>query len=166
MEKHYEELNIILENKTRLYDRLINVLSDEWKSVSEYSRERLEKILESKERLLIQIGEINQKRESLVRKMAELQNVPMQELTLKSIIQFDTNPFSMAMILHQTKLKEQIEKIKKLNAVNRNLIQRSAVSMKQSMTWIYPSDAHYTPYHADGQVGDIPLESGLVSTSV
>jgi len=166
MNKLYEELNIILESKTQLYDRLIKILSEEWKSVAEYSRERLEKALESKENLLIQIGEINQKRETLVRKMAELQNVPMEEMKLKTIIQFKTNTFSMAMILHQEKLKNQIEKIKKLNTVNRNLIQRSATSMKQSMTWLYPSDAHYTPYFADGQVGDIPLESGLVSTSV
>ena len=166
MKKMYEELNIVLERKTELYDCLIKILDDEWKSVSEYSREQLEKTLEKKEALLIQIGEINQKRETLVRKMAELQNVPMQDLKLKTIIQFETNPFSMAMILHQERLKKQIEKIKKLNAVNRNLIQRSAASMKQSMTWLYPADAHYTPYYADGQIGDVPLESGLVSTSV
>ncbi len=166
MIKLYEELNTILENKTHLYERLIHVLGEEWKSVSEYSRERLEKILESKENLLIQIGEINQKRETLIRKMAEMQNVSVQEMNLKTIIQFKTNPFSMAMILHQKNLKGQIEKIKKLNALNHNLIQRSAVLMKQSMTCMYPADSDYTPYHANGQVREVSLDSGLVSTSV
>lgn len=166
MKELYRALNEILERKIELYDRLIHIFSEEWKAITEYSRERLLEVMEQKENVLVQVGEVNQEREAILRRMSKHWNIPVDRITLKKIAEFKNNPWSMSMILHQKRIKGQIEKIKKLNALNRKLIQRSATSMRESMNVLYKAEAGYTPYHANGQVRDVPLTRGLINTNI
>lgn len=166
MKELYQALNTILEQKIELYDRLIKVFGEEWSAVTEFSRDRLMKTLERKEALLTQVGELNQKREAILRQMAEHWNIPVEKVTLRRIAQFKNNQWSMSMILCQKRMKEQISKIKKMNEMNRRLIERSAMSMKESINVLYKVDSSYTPYHADGKTDQAPLTSGLISTNI
>ncbi|CAI2717140.1 flagellar protein FlgN [Nitrospina watsonii] len=166
MKDLYQALNTILEKKIELYDRLIHIFGEEWNAVTEYSRDRLLKTLEQKETLLMQVGELNQKREAILKKMSEHWGIPVEKVTLRKIAQFKNNPWSMSMILCQQRMKEQIAKIKKLNTMNRRLIERSSLSMQDSVHSLYKADTRYTPYHADGKVGNVPLTRGLISTNI
>lgn len=166
MKELYRALNDVLERKIELYDRLIHIFGEEWKAITEYSRERLLEVMEQKEAVLVQVGEVNQKREAILRKMSAQWNIPADRITLKKIAEFKNNPWSMSMILHQQRMKGQIEKIKRLNALNRKLIQRSAASMRESMNVLYKTESNYTPYQPDGKVRDVPLTRGLINTNI
>jgi len=48
----YHTLDKVLAQKIGLYDELIGVMKEEWTSISEYSREKLENTLERKSSLL------------------------------------------------------------------------------------------------------------------
>jgi len=48
MKELYRALNEVLERKIELYDRLIHIFGEEWKAITEYSRERLLEVMEQK----------------------------------------------------------------------------------------------------------------------
>ncbi len=164
MENSFKALDELLVNKTRLYSKFIDLLKEEWTAVTQNNLERLEEILENKEALVEEIQEINVMREKVVHTIAINQKIPVQEITLKKIIELKENLWSERMEHHRKKLREQIEIINELNLTNRNLINRSAMTAKKSVTWLYQVDASYSPYHANGQIADAKFESRMVST--
>ncbi len=164
MENSYKILDELLLKKTQLYTKFIDLLKEEWTAVTQYMLERLEEILEKKEVLVEEIQKINVMREKVVQTIAGKQNIPVNEITLNKIIELKENLWSERMQLHREKLREQIELINELNLTNRNLINRSAMTAKKSVTWLYQVDASYSPYHANGQIADPKFESRMVST--
>ena len=71
MSNLYHTLDEVLVQKVELYDELIEVLAEEWTSISEYSREKLENTLERKSALLAKVHELNHKREEIVQAFAQ-----------------------------------------------------------------------------------------------
>ncbi len=166
METLYKELASLLSDKSSLYVDFIELLQEEWNHVSEYSRESLEKILEKKEFMVTAIHKMNVQREQLTQTIAEKKQIPEGERTLKSIILLSDNRWARHMAKYRKTLRQQITKIQEMNSRNKNLIQQSSLSMKRSMTWLYQVDAAYTPYHQNGELREVPMQSGLVNTDV
>ena len=166
METLYKELASLLSDKSSLYADFIELLQEEWNHVSEYSRESLEKILEKKEFMVTAIHKMNVQREQLTQTIAEKKQIPEGERTLKSIILLSDNRWARHMAKYRKTLRQQITKIQEMNSRNKNLIQQSSLSMKRSMTWLYQVDAAYTPYHQNGELREVPMQSGLVNTDV
>jgi len=166
METLYKRLEEILSEKSGLYSDFIELLQEEWNCVSEYSRDSLEKILEKKETMVMKIHKLNEQRERLTQSIAEKKQIPKGEKTLKAIIQLSDNQYAKHMAKHRNTLRQQIETIQRMNSKNKNLIHRSTMSMKRSMTWLYQVDAAYTPYHQNGELREAPMQSGLVNTDV
>lgn len=166
MEALYKELASLLSDKSSLYADFIELLQEEWNHVSEYSRESLEKILEKKEFMVTAIHKMNVQREQLTQTIAEKKQIPEGERTLKSIILLSDNRWARHMAKYRKTLRQQITKIQEMNSRNKNLIQQSSLSMKRSMTWLYQVDAAYTPYHQNGELREVPMQSGLVNTDV
>ena len=67
----YRNLDRVLVQKIGLYNELIEVMKEERKSISEYSRENLEKALELKALLLARVHELNHEREEIVRSLVD-----------------------------------------------------------------------------------------------
>lgn len=166
MEALYKELAKLLSEKSSLYANFIELLQAEWNHISEYSRESLEKILEEKELMVTDIHKMNEERERLTQTIAEKKQIREGERTLKSIILLKDNRWARHMAKYRKTLREQIVTIQEMNSRNKKLIQRSSLSMKRSMTWLYQVDAAYTPYHQNGELREAPLQSGLVNTDV
>jgi len=112
------------------------------------------------------IHKMNVQREQLTQTIAEKKQIPEGERTLKSIILLSDNRWARHMAKYRKTLRQQITKIQEMNSRNKNLIQQSSLSMKRSMTWLYQVDAAYTPYHQNGELRDVPMQSGLVNTDV
>ena len=166
MEDLYKKLEIILSEKSTLYAEFIELLQEEWNQVSEYSRESLEKLLEKKEIMVTNIHKLNGQREKLTQSIAEKKNIPEGERTLKTIILLGDNRWAKRMAKTRKTLRRQIKTIQEINTRNKNLINRSTMSLKKSMTWLYQVDAAYTPYFQNGELRETPLQSGLVNTDV
>ena len=160
----YKPLDEVLVQKIRLYDELIEVMKEERNSISKYSRQNLEAALELKSLLLARVHELNHKREEIVQSFADKLKRTQSEVTLKSIIGLKDNPWGKRMNTCRNKIREQIETINKMNLENKNLINRSALAMKKSMSWLYEVDTAYTPYYSNGQLSEPAMESRVVNT--
>ena len=160
----YHTLDEVLIQKIRLYDDLIGVMKEEWVSISEYSREKLEDALERKSLLLAKVHELNYKREEIVQAFAQKLERPQSEVTLKTIIELKDNLLGSQMTACREKIREQISTINKINSENKQLISRSSLAMKKSMSWLYELDMAYTPYYSNGQISEPAMESRVVNT--
>ena len=166
MSNVYLTLDEVLVQKIALYGEIIEVMNEEWKSISEYSRERLEEALVRKESLLVQVHELNQKREEMVGTFAQKLGQSPSEVTLKTIIGMKGNLWGKQMAAHRDKIREQIQTINEINLSNKKLINRSSLAMKQSMSWLYEVDSNYTPYYSNGQLSEPAMESRVVNTDI
>ena len=162
----YHTLDEVLGQKISLYDDLIGVMKEEWTSISEYSREKLEDALERKSLLLAKVHELNHKREEIVQAFAQNLGHPQSEVTLKTIIGLKDNPWGSRMTSCREKIREQINTINQMNAENKQLISRSSLAMKKSMSWLYELDMAYTPYYSNGQISEPTMGSRVVNTDV
>ncbi len=141
----YHTLDEVLIQKIRLYDDLIGVMKEEWVSISEYSREKLEDALERKSLLLAKVHELNYKREEIVQTFAQKLERPQSEVTLKTIIELKDNLLGSQMTACREKIREQISTINQMNSENKLLISRSSLAMKKSMSWLYELDMATRP---------------------
>ena len=162
----YHTLDEVLVQKIELYNDIIEIMKTERTSITEYSRENLEKALESKEMLLAQVHEINSSREAIVKAIATKLNQPQSSVTLKTIIQLKDNLWGSRMATHRKKIREQINTINEMNIANKQLITRSSLAMKRSMSWLYEVDTAYTPYYSNGALSEPTMGSRVVSTDV
>jgi flagellar biosynthesis/type III secretory pathway chaperone len=162
----YHTLDQVLAQKISLYDDLIGVMKEERASISEYSREKLEDALERKSLLLAKVHELNHKREEIVQTFATNLGRPQSEVTLKTIISLKDNPWGSRMTACREKIREQIQTINIMNSENKQLINRSSLAMKKSMSWLYELDMAYTPYYSNGQLSEPTMESRVVNTDV
>lgn len=162
----YTQLDHVLVKKIKLYDEVIGVMKEEWTSISEYSRENLETVLELKSLLLAQVHELNHEREQIVNTFAQQLGRNPSEVTLKTVIALKDNPWKKRMATCREKIRKQINTINEMNIDNKQLIQRSANTMKKSMSWLYEIDTAYTPYYSNGQLSEPTMESRVVNTDV
>jgi flagellar biosynthesis/type III secretory pathway chaperone len=162
----FQSLDAVLVQKIALYDELIGVMKEEWTSISEYSREKLEDALERKSSLLAQVHELNHKREEIVQAFAKKLGGMQSEVTLKTIIGLKDNPWGDRMASCRDKIREQINTINEMNSENKQLINRSSLAMKKSMSWLYEVDTAYTPYYSNGQLSEPTMESRVVNTDI
>lgn len=162
----YQTLDEVLIQKISLYDELIGVMKEEWASISEYSREKLEDALERKSILLARVHELNHKREEIVKTVAQILGRLQSEVTLKTIIELKDNPLGSRMTVCRENIRKQINTINQMNSENKQLINRSSLAMKKSMSWLYELDMAYTPYYSNGQLSEPTMESRVVNTDV
>lgn len=160
----YNTLDEVLVQKISLYDELIDVMREEWTCISKYSRIQLEEALERKSLLLAKVHELNHKREEIVQTFAKEMGRLQSEVTLKTIIGLKANPWGSRMTACREKIREQIQTINKINLENKQLITRSSLTMKKSMSWLYELDMAYTPYFSNGQVSEPTMGSCVVNT--
>jgi flagellar biosynthesis/type III secretory pathway chaperone len=160
----FKSLDEILTQKISLYDQLIGVMKEEWASISEYSREKLEDALERKSLLLARVHELNHKREEIVQVFAQKLERSQSDVTLKTITELKDNPWGNRMAACREKIREQINTINEMNSNNKQLISRSSLAMKKSMSWLYELDMAYTPYYSNGQISEPTMESRVVNT--
>ena len=139
-------------------------MKEEWASISEYSREKLEKALEEKSSLLAKVHELNHKREEIVQAFSQKLNRAQSDVTLKTIIALKENPWGSRMNACRNKIRNQIETINQMNVENKQLINRSSLTIKKSISWLYEVDTAYTPYYSNGQVSEPPMGSRVVNT--
>jgi flagellar biosynthesis/type III secretory pathway chaperone len=166
MNELYSTLEEVLVRKIALYENIIQVMNEEWASISNYSRIDLENAVSRKEILLAQVHDLNYKREEIVKAFAENLNCPQPEVTLGTIIELKNNPYKSRMAACRDKIKGQINTINQLNKANKQLINRSSMAMKKSMSWLYEIDTATTSYYSNGQIKEPAMESRVVNTDV
>ena len=164
MNRLYKNLQDLLEQKARLYEKFIQLLNEEWKCVTEYSYDGLQEIIAKKDDQVMQMQALENSRSSLMKKIAANLKMGQSGLTLKKLIQFKDNPYRINLSKCRKNLLSKIQKINVLSAKIKALMDHSALSLKKSLAFIHSEgEKANSPYEANGQVTEGRLQSRMVS---
>ena len=167
MNRLYKNLEDLLNQKIKLYNKFIQLLKEEWSCVSKYSYDSLQEINAKKEDQVMQMQALENSRSCLMKKIAEKLKVRQSSLTLKKLVQITENPYRNNLARCRQKLLSQIKEINEWSEKVRNLMDHSALSLKKSVAFIHSADEKaFSPYLANGQVMEGRVEGRMVSTDV
>ena len=167
MRNLYKNLQDVLEQKIKLYEKFIQLLNEEWKCVSKYSYDDLHTIISRKDDQVMQMQALENSRSSLIKKIAENLNMNPSGLTLKKLIQLKDNPYAVNLSNCRKNLLSNIQKINILSRKIKNFMDHSALSLKKSIAFMHSEDEKSnSPYQANGQVIEGKFQSKMVSVDV
>ena len=167
MNRLYKNLEDLLLQKIKLYEKFIDLLKEEWNCVANFSYDELQDIEAKKEGYVMQMQALENSRSCLIKKFEEILNVRQDSLTLKKIIQIKDNPLRKNLAKARTKLLSQIKTINEWSGKVKGLMDHSALSLKKSMAFIHSADEQaHSPYLANGQVVEGRVEGRMVSMDV
>ena len=166
MIRAYRDLANLLARKTIVYNDLIVLLRKEWDIVAEYSLEDLQEITKKKEMLSLKIQALEEERLRIVQSLSQSLGLPSDQLTVKELIRLRKDPSNLKLAEYRKRLMDQMETIKKLNGKNGGLINRSALCLKQSMSYIYRADEETrSSYYANGMMRENRIQSRILSAN-
>jgi flagellar biosynthesis/type III secretory pathway chaperone len=150
--------------KIMIYDDLIKLLRKEWDSISKYSYEDIQEILNKKEILVLKMQVLEENRTEVVNAIAKKLEMASGELTLKKLIALIDHPVKIKLMKYRDTLLEQIKTIAELNEINKGLVDTSSLSIKKSMAFIHKTlSVAEAGYHADGQIEENKTISRMMS---
>jgi len=164
MGKYLRELNDLIASEIDLYKKFIRILKEQWNSISDYSLDSLNEIIDKKEILVREMQQLEKKRSGLMVQIARISGVPATELTLKKIIQTTVNPIRVKLGKGRETLLAQITTINKLHEGIKGLMDHSSLSLKKSMAFVHSkSEEASAPYHPDGKLQDANLQGRMLN---
>ena len=164
MGRYLRELNDLIASEIDLYKKFIGILKEQWNSISDYSLDSLNEIIEKKEILVREMQQLEKKRSGLMVQIARLRGVPATELTLKKIIQTTVNPIRVKLGEGRETLLQQISTINELHEGIKGLMDHSSLSLKKSMAFVHSkSEEASAPYHPDGKLQDANLQGRMLN---
>jgi flagellar biosynthesis/type III secretory pathway chaperone len=167
MNRLYKNLEDLLRQKINLYENYIQLLKDEWTSVSKYSFNSLQEIIAKKEDKVMQMQALENSRSCLMKKIAETLKVSQSSLTLKSLVQLKDNPYKRKFSHHRKQLLYQIKEISKWSEITKDLMDHSSLSLKKSLAYIHSADEKAnSSYLANGRVMERRGEGRMLSMDV
>jgi hypothetical protein len=167
MNRLYKNLEDLLKQKIRLYDNFVELLKEEFLSVSKYSYDSLQETTAKKEDHVMQMQALENSRSCLMKKIAEKLKVNQSSLTLKKLIQLKNNPYRKNLAKCRLSLLSQIKEINEWSTKVKKLMDHSALSLKKSAAFIHSADEkESSPYLANGQVMQGRVEGRMLSMDV
>ena len=150
--------------KIIIYKELISLLRKEWGSISEYSYEDIQEIVNKKETLVLKMQVLEENSIEVVNAIAKNLGMVSKELTLKKLIASIDHPVKIKLMKHRNTLLKQIKTIAELNQVNRGLIDSSSLSIKKSLAFIHKTQSEAEAgYHSDGLINEGKTSSRMLS---
>jgi len=167
MNRLYRNLEDLLNQKIKLYNKFVQLLQDEWSCVSKYSYDSLQELTAKKEDQVMQMQALENSRSCLMKKIAEKLKVRQSNLTLKKLVQIAENPHKKNLARCRQKLLSQIKEVNEWSEKVRTLMDCSALSLKKSAAFIHSADEKaLSPYLANGQMMEGRVEGRMVSMDV
>ena len=167
MNRLYKNLEDLLNQKIKLYNKFVQLLQDEWSCVSKYSYDSLQELTAKKEDQVMQMQALENSRSCLMKKIAEKLKVRQSNLTLKKLVQIAENPHKKNLARCRQKLLSQIKEVNEWSEKVRTLMDCSALSLKTSAAFIHSADEKaLSPYLANGQMMEGRVEGRMVSMDV
>ena len=165
MSQHYQNLLNQLGQKIEIYQELADLLMKEWDCIAEYSLEELQEILVRKEHLLFQSKIVEENRNKIIGLLAEELEIPQEKLTLSKLTAARDHHLNQKLEGHRDRLLELIALISDLSVKNKNLIERSSLSLKKSLAFIHcVAEESLASYHQNGRRGGNKMEGRMLNT--
>ncbi len=153
--------------KIAIYNELIDLLKNEWDSVSGYSLMGVQEILNKKETLVLKMQVLEENRIEVVRAIAKKLDVPYEGLTLKKMLALSPHPLGDKLNLYRKKLLKQIDVIAKLTEKTKRIVDHSSMSIKKSLSFLHRTqEKSEAGYQAKGQLQEGKMQSRMLSAEV
>ena len=154
----------VMEMKVMLYKKFISLLQEEWNSITEYSIETLESIIQKKDDLVNQLQTLESERAQIMKKVAQKLKVSHGNLTMKNLLKIQKSSINSKLAQSRKNLLAQLQTVNKLNYSVRDLMDRSSLSFRKSLVHLHSEgETSSSPYHANGQVGKSKIYSRMLS---
>lgn len=167
MTKLYKTLLNQMGQKIAIYNELIELLEQEWDSVSGYSLIGVQETLNKKETLVLKMQVLEENRLEVVQAIANKLNVPSEGLTLKKIIALKPHPLNNKLSLYRKKLLKQIDLIAKSTEKTKTIVDYSSMSIKKSLSFLHKTqEKSEAGYQAKGQIHEGKMLSRMLRAEV
>ena len=122
-----EELTVALDKEVTLYEALLKLSQEKTPIIIEGNIEALQKITDEEQAVVYQIAAVDAKRESVTKDIANVLNKDVETLKLSVLIELlGGQPTEKAKLsLLHDKLKDVVNRVKKINSNNAELINHS-----------------------------------------
>ncbi len=160
----YQTLLSQMGQKIIIYEELIKLLRREWGSISQYSYDDIQEILNKKETLVLKMQVLEENRTEVVNTISEKLGIPSEDLTLNKLIAKIDHPIKKKLMAYRKTLLSQIKTIVELNEFNQELVDASSLSIKKSLSFIHKTQsATEAGYHSGGQMDEHVTGSRMLS---
>lgn len=151
------ELVNTIEKQNKIYEELIEIGLKKKLIIVENNIEKLQELLSIENELVGKSTKLDKKREKIFKDIAFVLNKPLP-LTLSQIIELiKGQPEAGILSSHREVSLERLEKLKKINDQNRDLISVSLDQIDFSMNYIRGSVSK-TPYYYDSAGNEINVD--------
>lgn len=167
MTKLYKTLLNQMGQKIAIYNELIELLRQEWDSVSGYSLMGVQEILNKKETLVLKMQVLEENRLEVVRAIAKKLDVSYDGLTLKKILALNHHPLNNKLNQYRKKLLKQIDLIAELTEKTKRIVDHSSMSIKKSLSFLHKTqEKSEAGYQSKGQIREGKMQSRMLSAEV
>jgi flagellar biosynthesis/type III secretory pathway chaperone len=148
------ELAGVLDQEAVLYNEIYNISQNKTSIIMEGKVVELDKIVKLEQSMVMKLGKLEDIRENLVRQIAQLLGLELEELNLSTLTEKlkgeEVNPLKKS----QQSLTETITRLKQANDLNAKLIKNSLEYIEFSLNLMTNTNVSTNSYGNTGQVGN------------
>lgn len=124
----------LLEDETGFYQSLLLVVQKENRAVVDLKLEELNEAVKEKEKLLLKIQILEEKRQRVLERVADSIECPFQSLTLSKLAQLSEEPYSTLLNTCHSNLLSITKSIQEVNNSNKSLVMHSLKLVGSSLS--------------------------------
>lgn len=166
MEKELKKLIDIIEKQSVCYDGLLGLFEAERDAIVKSDIDRLNAVIQDKERQLETIRQTEQQRIPVVNSLAEALSQKPKNLTLKRLAELVPEPFASELSDLGKQCHERFEKVQSESATNRSLCLHALAFVNGSLKLLGQLAAAGPVYRSTGQVRLNETSGRVLSSAV
>ena len=156
----------LLEEETGLYQSLLLVLQKEKDVFVKTELQALEQVTKNKENLIRELGKLEGQRMREMGKLAASLACPLQELTLKKLVQLIHDPYASRLKDCASNLTAVLQRVQQTNENNKTLFKHSIDLVKSSLALLQNLSTGHQVYHPSGEIQNGPLSGRIISGAI
>ena len=166
MENMLKELIDVLENQTKLYRALLDILASEKKAVVSAKLDAVNSARIQKEAILTLIHAGDEKRKDMVKKISDRLGCPSQGLSLTQLAQHVDVPFSLKLVRCAADISSLVQDIHQKNEVNKSLLTHSLKLVRSSINLLVQMMTPSPVYFRTGKMYQGEICGTVLSSNV
>jgi len=147
-----DEFLDVLKLHAELYRSLLSVLKEEHEAIIESRLEKLNDVNSEKKALVLKIQNLEDRRRTMLERLADALECPVQDLTLETLFEFTEEPYSNRLKTSRANLLSLTTKVREANDSNRSLLTHSVDLVKGSMVLLNNLIASNAVYYRSGKI--------------
>ena len=140
----------ILTREQAIYQKLLEMATEERQAIIDGKLPRLKAALQSKQELLSALSELEDRRIGWLGHYAKRHQLTLDTLTLASIIEVSPRQDKQALTRVHAALRRRIDRLVEMNAVTRSLLEKVVNSIDTSLRFLLSDDGSSQTYGARG----------------